>query len=136
MNVLIFEWIGMNLNEFALEFDECDPEVNTSSVDWRKELWAKCIQSVTNQNVEPDNNCSESEDNEEDAMEIDSKSAVNLGKALAMLDKLQVFFEENDAENQVLLSVTSLTKMVEKLRIQLRNKQNLNKSIGREKSTI
>ena len=136
MNVLIFEWIGMNFNEFALEFDECDPEVNTSSVDWREELWAKCIQSVTNQNVEPDNNCSESEDNEEDAMEIDSKSAVNLGKALAMLDKLQVFFEENDAENQVLRSVTSLTKMVEKLRIQLRNKQNLNKSIGREKSTI
>ena len=136
MNVLIFEWIGMNWNEFALEFDECDPEVNTSSVDWREELWAKCIQSVTNQNVEPDNNCSESEDNEEDAMEIDSKSAVNLGKALAMLDKLQVFFEENDAENQVLRSVTSLTKMVEKLRIQLRNKQNLNKSIGREKSTI
>ena len=40
-------------------------------------------------------------------MEIDSKSAVNLGKALAMLDKLQVFFEENDAENQVLRSVTS-----------------------------
>ena len=69
-------------------------------------------------------------------MEIDSKSAVNLGQALAMLDKLQVFFEENDAENQVLRSVTSLTKMVEKLRIQLRNKQNLNKSIGREKSTI
>ena len=69
-------------------------------------------------------------------MEIDSKSAVNLGKALAMLDKLQVFFEENDAENQVLRSVTSLTKMVEKLRIQLRNKQNLNKYIGREKSTI
>ena len=91
----------------ALEFDECDPEVNTSSVDWREELWAKCIQSVTNQNVEPDNNYSESEDNEEDAMEIDSKSAVNLGKALAMLDKLQVFFEENDAENQVLRSVTS-----------------------------
>ena len=49
-------------------------------------------------------------------MEIDSKSAVNSGEALAMLDKLQVFFEENDAENEVLRSVTSLTKKVEKIR--------------------
>ena len=59
-------------------------------------------QSVTNQNVEPDDNCSNSEDNKKDAMEIDSKSAVNSGEALAMLDKLQVFLEENDAENNVL----------------------------------
>ena len=51
-------------------------------------LQAKCIKSVTNQNVEPDGNCSESEENEEDAMGIDSKLAVNLGGALAMLDKL------------------------------------------------
>ena len=80
--------------------------MNASSVDWREELRAKCIQSVTNQNVEPDSNCSESEDDEEDAMEIDSKSAVNSGEALAMLHKLQVFFEENDAENKVLGSVT------------------------------
>ena len=70
------------------------------------------------QNVEPDNNCSESEDNEENAMEIDSKSAVDLGEALAMLDKLQVLFEENDAENEVLRSLTSLTKKVEKMRIE------------------
>ena len=35
-------------------------------------------------------------------MEINSKSAVNSGEALAMLDKLQVFFEENGAENEVL----------------------------------
>ena len=59
------------------------------------------------QNVEPDNNCSESEDNEENAMEIDSKSAVDSGEALAMLDKLQVLFEENDAENEVLRSLTN-----------------------------
>ena len=71
--------------------------------------------SVTNQNVEPDDNCSNSEDNKEDAMEIDSKSAVNSGEALAMLDKLQVFLEENDAENDVLRSVTSLTKKAGKL---------------------
>ena len=70
------------------------------------------------QNVEPDNNCSESEDNEENAMEIDSKSAVDSGEALAMLDKLQVFFEENDAENEVLRSLNSLMKKVEKMRIE------------------
>ena len=51
-------------------------------------LQAKCIQSVTNQNVEPDDNCSESEENEEDAMEINSKLTVNLGGALAMFNKL------------------------------------------------
>ena len=76
--------------------------MNVSSVDWREELRAKCIQSVTNQNVEPDDNCSESEDNEEDAMEINSKSAVNSGKALAMLENLQIFFEENDAYDEFL----------------------------------
>ena len=48
---------------------------------------AKCIQSITNQSVEPDDNRSESEDDQEDAMKIDSKSAVNSGEALAMLDK-------------------------------------------------
>ena len=76
--------------------------MNVSSVDWREELRAKCIQSVTNQNVQPDDNCSESEDNEEDAMEINSKSAVNSGKALAMLENLQIFFEENDAYDEFL----------------------------------
>ena len=60
--------------------------MNTSSVDRRDELRAECIQSVTNQNVE-------SEDNGEDAMEIDSKSAANSGEALAMLEKFQVFFK-------------------------------------------
>ena len=34
-----------------------------------------------------------------------------------MLDKLQVFFEMNDAENDVLRSVASLTNKVEKMRI-------------------
>ena len=78
----------VTVEEF-LEFDgcvdTCEPEVNTSFVYWRKELRAKCNESVTNQNVEPDNNCSESKDNEKDTMEIDSKSAVNSHEALAML---------------------------------------------------
>ena len=118
----------VTVEEF-LEFDDCvdtcEPEVNTSSVDLREELRAKCIQSVTNQNVEPEDNCYESEDNEEDVMEIDSKSAVNSGEALAMLDKLQVFFEENYAENDVLRSVTSLTKKVEKMRIESKKQRNI-----------
>ena len=46
--------------EFADCVDTCEPEVNKSFVDWREELRAKCIQSVTYQNVEPDNNCSQS----------------------------------------------------------------------------
>ena len=55
-------------------------------------------------------------------MEVNSKPAVNSGQALAMLDKLQFFFKENDAENEVSLSVVSLTK-VGKMRIKLK-KQN------------
>ena len=47
-------------------------------------------------------------------MEIDSTSAVNSSEVLAMLDKLQVFFEENNVENEVLRSVTLLTEKVEK----------------------
>ena len=54
-------------------------------------------------------------------MEIDSKSAVNSGEALTMLYKLKVFFEENDAENEVLQSVTSLTKKVEKMITESKN---------------
>ena len=45
-------------------------------------------------------------------MENGSKSVVNSGEALAMLDKLQVFFEENDVEDEVLRSLTPLTKML------------------------
>ena len=51
-------------------------------------------------------------------LEVDSKPAVNSDEVLAMLDKLQVFFEKNDSENEVLWSVTSLTKKVEKMRIE------------------
>ena len=58
-------------------------------------------------------------------MEIDSKSAVNSGEALAMLDKLQVFFEENDSENEVLRSVTSLMKKLEKMRIESKKQKNI-----------
>ena len=47
-------------------------------------------------------------------MKIDSASAVNSSEVLAMLDKLQVFFEENNVENEVLRSVTLLTEKVEK----------------------
>ena len=50
-------------------------------------------------------------------MEIDAEPAINSGEALEMLDKLQVFFEMNDAENDVLRSVASLTNKVEKMRI-------------------
>ena len=118
----------VTVEEF-LEFDDCvdtcESEVNTSSVDWRQEWRTKCIQSVTNQNVEPDNNCCESDDSKKDAMEMDSKSAVNAGEALAMLDQLQVFFEENDAENEVVQSVTSLTKKVEKMRIESKKRKNI-----------
>ena len=70
--VTVEEFLGFGDWVYASE-----PEVNTLSLDWREELRVKCIQSVTNQNVEPDDNCSESEYNEEDAIEIDSKSAVN-----------------------------------------------------------
>ena len=56
----------VTVEEF-LEFDNCvdtcEPEVNTSFVDWREKLQAKYIQSVTNQNTESDGNYSESEDN-------------------------------------------------------------------------
>ena len=118
----------VTVKEF-LEFDDCvntcEPEVNTPSVGWREELRAKCIQSVANQNIEPDDNCSESDGNEEDTMEIDSKSTMNSGEALAMLDKLQVFFKENDAENEVLRSVTSITKEVEKMRIESKKQKNI-----------
>ena len=118
----------VTVEEF-LEFDDCvdrcEPEVNTSSVDWRENLRAKCTLSVTDQNVEPDDNCSESEDNDEDAMEINSKSAMNSGEALAVLDKLQVFFEENNVENEVLRIVTALTKKVEKMRIEFKNQKNV-----------
>ena len=58
-------------------------------------------------------------------MDIDSKSAVNSGEALAMLDKLQVFFEENDSENEVLRSVTSLMKKLEKMRIESKKQKNI-----------
>ena len=58
-------------------------------------------------------------------MEIDSTSAVNSGEALTMLDKLQVFFEENNAKNEVLGSVTSLTKKVEKMRIESKKQKNI-----------
>ena len=53
------------------------------------------------------------------------KSVVNSGEALAILDKLQVFFEENDAENDVLRSVTSLTKKVEKMRKKSKKQKNI-----------
>ena len=58
-------------------------------------------------------------------MEIDSKSALDLGEALAMLDKLQFFFKKNDAENKVLLSVISLTKKVEKMRTEFKKQKDI-----------
>ena len=104
----------------SLEFDDCvdtcEPVVNTVSVDWRQGLRAKCIQSVINTNVESNDDGSGVEEDVVDAMEINPKAAVNSGEALEMLDKLQLFFEENDAESEFLRSVVSLTKNVQKMR--------------------
>ena len=44
-------------------------------------------------------------------MEINSKSAVNSGETLAMLDKLLVLFDEKHAKNEVLPSAASLTRI-------------------------
>ena len=84
--------------------------MNTWSIDWRQELRSECIQSFINPNVESDNDGSDLEEDIDEAMEINSKLAVNSGEALAMLHNLQLLFEENDAENEVLRSVVSLTK--------------------------
>ena len=48
---------------------------------------------------------------------------MNSGEALEILDKLQFSFEENDAENEVLQSVASLTKKVEKMRIEFKTQK-------------
>ena len=42
-----------------------------------------------------------------------------------MLDKLQLSFEENDAENEVLRSVGSLAKKVEKMRIKSKTQKTI-----------
>ena len=109
-------------DEEFLKFDDCldncEPVVNTLSVDWRQKLRAESIQSVVNPNVESDDDGS--------VLEINSKPAVNSGEALAMLDKLQLFFEENDAENEILRTVVSLTKKVEKMRIQSKKQKTIN----------
>ena len=84
----------------------------------KTEIRAESIQSVVNPNVESDDDGS--------VLEINSKPAVNSGEALAMLDKLQLFFEENDAENEILRTVVSLTKKVEKMRIQSKKQKTIN----------
>ena len=58
-------------------------------------------------------------------MEIDSNSVVNSDEALAMLDKLRVFFEENEAENEVLRNATSLTKKAKKMRTESNKQKNI-----------
>ena len=50
-------------------------------------------------------------------MEIDSNSVVNSDEALAMLDKLRVFFEERNA--------TSLTKKAKKMRTESKKQKNI-----------
>ena len=42
---------------------------------------------------------------------------------MIILDKLQLFFEENDGENKVLRSVVSLTKIVEKMLIKSKKRK-------------
>ena len=86
------------------------PLTITLSVDCRQKLRAECIQPVINPNIESDDDGSNFEEDVDDAVEINSKPAVNSGKALAMLDNLQLFFEENHAGNKVLRSIVSLTK--------------------------
>ena len=61
----------------------------------------------------------------DDAMEINSKPAVNSGEALAMFDQLQLFFEKNNAENEVLQSFASLTKKVEKMIIKSKKQKTI-----------
>ena len=50
---------------------------------------------------------------------------MNSGEASAILDKLQVFFEENNLWNEVWRSVPSLTKKVEKMRIESKKQKNI-----------
>ena len=50
---------------------------------------------------------------------------MNSGEALVTHDKLQVLFEKNDADNEVLRNVTSLTKKVEKMRIESKKQKNI-----------
>ena len=59
--------------------------MNALSVDWRQELKATCIHSVINPNGDFD--IFDSEEHVDDAMEINSKPAVNSGQPLTMLDK-------------------------------------------------
>ena len=49
------------------------------------------------------------------------KPAINLREALAMLD--QIFFEENDVENEVLRSVVLLKKNLRRSESNQRNKK-------------
>ena len=113
--------------EEFLEFDDCvdtcEPVVNTLPVDWRQELRAECIQSVINPNAESEYDGSELEEDVDDAIEINTKPAVNTGIASAMLDKLQFFFDENDEKNEVLRGVVLLTKKARKYESNQRNKK-------------
>ena len=70
--------------KFDDSFDTCEPLVNTLPGDWGQELTAECIQSVINPKVKSDDDGSDLEEDVNDAMEINSKPAVNSGEALAI----------------------------------------------------
>ena len=104
--------------------DICDPAVNTLSADWRDNLRAKCVQAAIDPSIESEN--SESEEDDDDVL-LDSEptAAVTSEEALQMLDKMQLFFENNGSEIEVLNSVTSLTKTVEKIHIESKKQKKI-----------
>ena len=55
-------------------------------------------------------------------MEINLESALSLGGALKIPDKLQVFFKTIDAQQFVLGTVLLLTKKIEQIRRSLKKK--------------
>ena len=70
--------------------DTCEPVMNTLSVDWRQGLRAECFQSVINPNIESSDDGLNFEEDVDDVIAINSKSAViqEIGNSvLAILDK-------------------------------------------------
>ena len=109
--------------DFDACVDICDPAVNTLSVDWRENLRAKCVQAAIDPSIESEN--SESEEDDDVFLDSEPTAAVTSEEALQMLDKLQLFFENNGSEIEVLNSVTSLTKTVEKIHIESKKQKKI-----------
>ena len=76
---------------FDNRVDTCELVMNTLSVDWRQGLRAECFQSVINPNIESSDDGLNFEEDVDDVIAINSKSAViqEIGNSvLAILDKL------------------------------------------------